>query len=145
MFTFTELQLLCAESYFLKYSAYVLPLFLYLLIKKAWKILKSNNSIQQSIPTKIIEYEYIETDSKNDDDCDNELYKPHLPERDHIPYKGTTEWLDKSGEHFYKIANDRRSIRKFAKNKPVDFNVIQKCILAAGIELHLIASHIKDK
>lgn len=134
MLNFNDLQLLCAKSYFIKYGAYVLPFLFYLFIKIIWKKYNSNVvNISNLILTKNSDTtENIETDTKINNVFDNELLKPHLPERDHIPYKGIGEWLDKSGEQFYKIANNRRSIRKFAKNKPVDFNVIQKCILAAG-------------
>lgn len=77
--------------------------------------------------------ENIETDANsNNNESDDEAYKPFLPEHEHIPYKGIAECLDESGDQFYKIANDRRSIRKFDKNRPVDFGVVQKCILAAG-------------
>lgn len=134
MFTFTELHLLCTQSYFLKYIGYLLPFFFYFFVNFIWNRYKSSHVKNQSSTTNIDVVKNTDTDSKNvDDDADDGSFRPHLPERDHIPYKGITEWLDKSGEQFYKIANVRRSIRKFAKNKPVDFEVIRKCILTAGI------------
>lgn len=154
MLTFTELRDLFAESIFLMYCGYFMPLLLFLLTKHVWKFLtKSNrNTIehrkavidigggQTQIQTQ--PQAHIQTDSnkiasdnnkcEGDDDDNGDEYKPHLPEREHIQYRGITEFLDKSGEKFYKLANDRRSIRKFAKDKAVDDCVIEKCILAAG-------------
>lgn len=132
MFTFTELQYLCANSIFLKYSGYLIPLLLFILIKLVWKRFACNVN-NTPIQKEVIDIgNNIQTDAMNEDIFDDDAYKPHLPERDHIPYMGITEWLDKSGETFYKLANDRRSIRKFDKNKHVDIGVIEKCILAAG-------------
>lgn len=68
-----------------------------------------------------------------DEDNEHHTSKPHLTEREHVPYVGLKVKLDKSGEIFYNLANDRRSIRKFNKNKTVDISVIEKCILAAGL------------
>lgn len=132
MFIFTGLQLLCAESFILKYSVYLLPLFVYLLTKHIWQKWPHVNIETQAPPRDVNIDENIETDTKNNNEPDDEALKPFLPEREHIPYKCIAECLDRSGDQFYKIANDRRSIRKFDKNRPVDFNVIQKCILAAG-------------
>lgn len=131
MFTFTELRVLCAESIFLKYSVYFLPLLLFVFTKHVWKRFACDvNKVQ--IQKEVIDTSNnIQTDEANDDIIDDE-YKPHLPEHEHIPYGGLNKWLDKSGEQFYKLANDRRSIRKFAKNKHVDIEVIENCILAAG-------------
>lgn len=127
MITFFGLQFLFEESTFLKYYQYFLPLLLFLLTKHVWQRFSEVKNRKQVIDISA----NIQTDSASDK-LDDELYKPHLPERDHVPYHGVSEWLDKSGERFYKLANDRRSIRKFAKNKPVDIGVIEKCILAAG-------------
>lgn len=90
-------------------------------------------NIRTQAPPRIVNIdENIETDAKCNNEPDDEAYQPFLPEREHIPYKGITECADRSGDQFYKIAHDRRSIRKFDKNRPVDFGVVQKCILAAG-------------
>lgn len=145
MHTFTELiQYLCAESIFLKYCGYFLPLLLFLITKHVWKILATSNVNTVVNRKAVIDIigDRIQADSNgnaNDinnhidiDDNGDDEYKPHLPEREHIPYRGIAECLDKSGKHFYKLANDRRSIRKFAKDKTVDDSVIEKCILAAG-------------
>lgn len=135
MVTFTELRVLCAESIFLKYSGYFLPLLLFILTKHVWKRLACVSADKVQIKKEVIDISKvasnIQTDPDNDE-LDDEVYKPYLPERDHIPYRGITVFLDKSGEHFYKVANNRRSVRKFSKNKPVEFNVIKKCILTAG-------------
>lgn len=137
MFTFTDLQILCAESIFLKYSAYFLPLLLFIIVKHvwSWRFADGRNEKIQ-VEKEVIDIgKSIPTDSTNDDDDVNGIddYKPHLPERlEHVPFGGLKECLDKSGAKFYELTNDRRSIRKFNKNKPVDIAVIEKCILAAG-------------
>lgn len=130
MITFTELRFLCAESILLKYVGYVFPLLLLLFIKRVWKRFTSTPQQIQNEVNDIDDDHTIQTDS-NDNPNDFE-YKPHLPERDHVPYCGIAKWLDKSGDQFYQLVNDRRSIRKFAKDKPVDIQVIEKCVLAAG-------------
>lgn len=142
MFTFTELRYLCAESIFLKYCGYFLPLLLFLLTKHVWKLFTAShtNTIEYRKAVIDIGGEHIQTESNNRDDDDDDDgndgdgdgYKPHLPEREHIQYRGITEYLDKNGEKFYKLANGRRSIRKFANDKVVDDRIIEKCILAAG-------------
>lgn len=47
-------------------------------------------------------------------------------------FTGAKVCLDNKGNEFLKIANDRRSIRKFSK-KPVDYDTLRKCIQAAGM------------
>lgn len=130
MLTFTELRFLCAESIFLKYIGYILPLLLFLLTKHVlMRFAFKTNEVRHE--KEVIDISAnIQTDS-NDDPID-EVHKPHLPERDHVPYQGLTVWLDKSGSKFYELANNRRSIRKFAADKPVDLGVIERCISAAG-------------
>lgn len=132
MITFTDLDILFAESIFFKYIGYFLPIVIYIAINYLWKNIKLN-SIENHTKKNDDITTTIETDTKIEDQFDDDIYKPYLPDREHVPYKGITEWLDKSGRRFYEIANDRRSIRKFAKNKPVDSDVIENCILAAGM------------
>lgn len=131
MFTFTELYLLCAESIFLKCSVYFLPLLLFIGIKHVWQGFACDVNGAQNQKEVIDISGNIQTDTTNDQLIDDE-YKPHLPEREHIPYKGLAEWLDKTGDKFYKLANDRRSIRKFSNSKKPELAVIEKCILTAG-------------
>lgn len=131
------LQAILAESTLLKYSAYLLPLLVYIVLTSIFHISAAED--KKKPRTKIDYTANIETDSKNIDEFDDELLKPHLPDREHVPYRGVKEVLDTSGDHFYKLANDRRSVRKFAKNKPVDIKVIEKCILAAGMHFTLIS------
>lgn len=148
MLTFTQLRDLCAESIFLMYCGYFMPLLLFLLTKHVWKLFTTSNTNTVEHQKAVIDIggdhirqtdsNRIANDDKGDDDDDDDgsggddEYKPHSPEREHIQYGGITEYLDKNGEKFYKLANDRRSIRKFAKDKAVDDCVIEKCILAAG-------------
>lgn len=57
--------------------------------------------------------------------------QPSLPLSDHVLFKGATVMLPGGAAQFYNLANDRRSIRKFSTKK-VDYEIIKKCILAAG-------------
>lgn len=56
---------------------------------------------------------------------------PALDEKPHIPFRGAKIVLPDGAEQFYQIANDRRSVRKYSR-RGVDFEVIKKCIHAAG-------------
>lgn len=147
MLTFTELQHLCGESIFLKYCGYFMPLLLFLLTKRVWILLTASHTTNTEAYRKaVIDHNQTyanrtanDKPSTDDDDGgagdgggDGDEYKPHLPEREHVKYRGLAEYLDKTGAHFYKLANDRRSIRKFAKDKAVNDSIIEKCILAAG-------------
>lgn len=76
------------------------------------------------------ESEYI-GEYVNDTNIDTDELKPSLKEIEHIPFSGATHFLTGGIDEFYKIANDRRSVRKFSK-KPVNYEIIKKCILAAG-------------
>lgn len=130
MITFTEVHQLIAESIFFKFSGYFLPLLLFILTKHVWQRFACDVNEARSQKEVIDISDNIQTDTTIDE-LNDEEYKPHLPERDHVPYRKITEWLDKSGEKFYKVANNRRSIRKFSTKQP-DFRVIEQCILAAG-------------
>lgn len=56
----------------------------------------------------------------------------HLSKIGHVPYRGLTVKLDESGEAFYNLVNDRRSVRKFDQNRTIKRSIVEKCILAAG-------------
>lgn len=132
-FDLSYLQAILAESIVFKYSSYLLPLILYIVVSKIVNIFSSSDKRRKTSANVTAN---IVTDVKNNDgysDEDDEELRPYLPDREHIPYRGISEFLDAKGDRFYKLANDRRSIRKFAKNRPVDFSVIEKCILAAGM------------
>lgn len=58
--------------------------------------------------------------------------QPSLPLSDHVPFKGATVVLPGGAFQFYTLANDRRSVRKFSTKK-VDYEIIKKCIQAAGV------------
>jgi len=57
--------------------------------------------------------------------------RPSLPLCVHVPFTGATVTLPGGAFQFYTLANDRRSIRKFS-TKNVDYEIIKKCIQAAG-------------
>lgn len=74
----------------------------------------------------------IEEDAKNENDFeDEEELTPSLEVLEHIQYPGATVTLNGGIDEFYKIVNDRRSIRKFSK-RPVDIEIVKKAILCAG-------------
>lgn len=56
---------------------------------------------------------------------------PSLENVDHLPFKGALVTLKGGVNEFYNMANDRRSVRMFS-NKPVDIEIVKKCIQAAG-------------
>lgn len=71
-------------------------------------------------------------ETKEDEEDDPDALPPFLEDREHLPYEGLQKKLDESGEQFYRVMNDRRSIRKFDPDRSVDMKVIEKCILTAG-------------
>lgn len=74
--------------------------------------------------------ETIANDDKSDE-IDTDDLTPSLENVDHVPFRGATEVLKGGVREFYNMAKDRRSIRKFSR-KPVDIEIVKKCIHAAG-------------
>lgn len=54
-----------------------------------------------------------------------------MEEKEHVPFSGAKVTLPGGAEEFYKMANDRRSVRKYS-TKPVPIKVIEDCVRAAG-------------
>lgn len=76
--------------------------------------------------------ETIENDATDaDKSVDSDGFFPSLEDVDHVPYKGASVTLKGGVNEFYDMSNDRRSVRMFS-NKPVDIDIVKKCILAAG-------------
>lgn len=76
--------------------------------------------------------ETIENDATDVDKSeDSDGFFPSLENVDHVPYKGASVTLKGGVSEFYNMANDRRSVRMFS-NKPVDIEIVKKCIHAAG-------------
>jgi len=75
--------------------------------------------------------ETIANDYRDDDDGLNDDLTPSLENVDHVRFKGASVVLKGGVNEFYNLANDRRSIRNFS-NKPVDIEIVKKCIHAAG-------------
>lgn len=63
---------------------------------------------------------------ESDDD-----FAPSLENVDHIPFKGARVTLKGGVQEFFDMVNDRRSVRMFSR-KPVDIEIVKKCIHAAG-------------
>lgn len=80
-----------------------------------------------------------ERDGEDDDGESDDTLPSHLHEISHVPYGGLGVRLDDTGDTFYNLVNDRRSIRSFDKNRKVVRAIIEKCILAAG-DLLIISS-----
>lgn len=56
---------------------------------------------------------------------------PSLNVETYVNYPGATKIFPDGVDRFYEILSDRRSIRNFS-SKPVDLEVVEKCILCAG-------------
>lgn len=54
-----------------------------------------------------------------------------MPEKEHIPFKGASIKLPGGAKEFYKMVNNRRSVRKFS-SRSIPSDVIEECIKAAG-------------
>lgn len=85
------------------------------------------------------EWLFLFSDNTNSEELneyfENNDLKPFLPKNDHVPFSGTKVTLSRGADEFFEVLNDRRSIRTFSRKK-VDFNVIRKCIEAAGWLIH---------
>lgn len=57
--------------------------------------------------------------------------QPFLPISEHVPYAGATVTMPDGATQFYAMMNNRRSVRAFS-TRPVDYAIIEKCVLAAG-------------
>lgn len=76
--------------------------------------------------------ETIANDAQDGDtDADNDNFSPSLENVEHVPFKGASVVLKGGAQEFLDMAMDRRSIRMFS-NKPVDIEIVKKCIQAAG-------------
>lgn len=73
----------------------------------------------------------IEKDTVNEDGGEDVDLTPSLENIQHIRFTGAKVMLKGGAEEFFNMVNDRRSIRKFSK-KPVDIDVVEKCIESAG-------------
>lgn len=92
---------------------------------------KNENSISANEKlNSLAESEYI-GEYQEENAVSEEEYAPFLKDEEHIPFPGATITLDGGAAKFYDIANNRRSVRKYSRRE-VDFEVIRKCIHAAG-------------
>lgn len=74
--------------------------------------------------------ETIENDDR-DQEIDSGEFAPALENVEHVPFKGAKEVMKGGVQEFFNMVNDRRSIRMFS-DKPVDIEIVKKCIHAAG-------------
>lgn len=73
----------------------------------------------------------IENDAKHEENGTDDDLTPSLEDVDHIPFSGASVVLNGGAQEFLDMARDRRSIRNFSR-KPVDIEIVKKCIHAAG-------------
>lgn len=93
--------------------------------------LRGNNNKSQTQQVKSDD-EVIAGDYKSDEvNGDDEELTPALEDIDYVPYRGAQVSLKRGAEEFYEMMNDRRSVRMLS-NKPVDIEIVKKCIHAAG-------------
>lgn len=120
------------KSYLLQHWEF-LVLFMtigYFIVRLTRKEKKSENknSNKRSNDDEMIAKDYRFEDDHGENEAD---LTPALEEIEMIPYRGVQVKLQGGADEFYNLMNDRRSIRKFS-NKPVDMEIIKKCIHAAG-------------
>lgn len=90
-----------------------------------------DNQKSSNVTRPLNDEETIANDGSDDGNDISDDLTPSLEDVVHVPFKGATEVLKGGVQEFYKMANDRRSIRKFSR-KPVDIELVKKCIHAAG-------------
>ncbi|XP_073838682.1 iodotyrosine deiodinase [Musca autumnalis] len=121
-----EWQEILETSVFLKYWNVLLTVILVAIISKwIWnrrgtKELPKNHETNEEI---------LADSSSNAEDID---YTPALEEKEHIPYNGAKVTLSGGAAEFYKIMNDRRSVRAYRTEPIPPIDVIENCIQAAG-------------
>ncbi|XP_058831437.1 iodotyrosine deiodinase [Topomyia yanbarensis] len=112
---------------------YIFPVLVvaYLIIFLYDKHLYGGKKVKEAAPSEKLDgIEYVgEIDSEGFDPT------PVLEEKEHVPFAGATVFLDndphKAAFRFYKIVNNRRSVRQFS-SRPVDISIVEKCVHAAG-------------
>lgn len=105
--------------------------FLVLAISIGYFVLRLRDNRKSSNVTQPMnDEETIENDA-SDDESESDDLTPSLENVGHVPFKGATKVLKGGVQEFFTMANDRRSVRKFSR-KPVDIEVVKRCIHAAG-------------
>ena len=89
---------------------------------------ENKNSNKRSNDDEMIAKDYRIEDDHGENESD---LTPALEDVEMIPYRGVQVALSGGADEFFNLMNDRRSVRKFS-NKPVDIEMIKKCIHAAG-------------
>lgn len=97
------------------------------------KLRENNNKSSTQTQQVKSDDEVIAGDFKSDEaNEDDEELTPALEDTiDYVPYKGAQVTLKRGAFEFYDMMNDRRSVRMLS-NKPVDIEVVKKCIHSAG-------------
>ncbi|XP_061395921.1 iodotyrosine deiodinase [Musca vetustissima] len=113
-------------SIFLKYWNVILTITLMGILSK-WLWNKRNNNAV--VNKENIRGEIFADSTSNAEDVD---YTPALEEKEHIPYAGATVTLTGGAAEFYKIMNNRRSVRSYRPQPIPPIEVIENCIRTAG-------------
>uniref|UniRef100_A0A1I8M2S9 Nitroreductase domain-containing protein n=1 Tax=Musca domestica TaxID=7370 RepID=A0A1I8M2S9_MUSDO len=120
-----ELDEILETSVFLKYWNVVLTILLIgILSKWLW-----NRKGHKQIEREDEDNEILADSSSKAEEID---YAPALEEKEHIAYKGAVETLPDGAKEFYKMMNDRRSVRSYRREPIPPIDVIENCIRAAG-------------
>lgn len=94
--------------------------------------LKDSRSVSSTVKQELNDDHTIAADAADDDGAESDDdFAPALENVEHIPFRGARVTLKGGVQEFFDMANDRRSIRMFS-NKPVDIEIVKKCIHAAG-------------
>lgn len=126
------------KSFFIQHWEFIVLFIsiLYFFAKRRVNDDKNKRNVQNSNATKtqqvMSDDEVIASDYKSDEvDDENDGLTPALEDVDCVPYNGARVGLKGGAQEFFEMVNDRRSIRMFS-NKPVDIEIVKRCILAAG-------------
>lgn len=117
------------NSFCVQHWAYFLAAFVvgYLVLR-----LKDNRGGSSVIKQEPNDDQTIADDAADEGGVDSDDdFTPSLENVDHIPFRGARVTLRGGVQEFFDMVNDRRSIRMFS-NKPVDIEIVKKCIHAAG-------------
>lgn len=95
------------------------------------RLKNSRNGSSRVMPVKNDD-QTIANDAADDEGVEaDDGFAPALENVDHVPFKGARVTLKGGVQEFFDMADDRRSVRMFS-SRPVDIEIVEKCIHAAG-------------
>lgn len=105
--------------------------FLLIFISIAYFALRLRDSGKGSATTRQVNDDETIANDEKSDEIETDDLTPALENIEYIPFKGATALLKGGVQEFFKMANNRRSVRMFSR-KHVDIEIVKKCIHAAG-------------